>query len=88
MNFGILSQEEFEYAEDVGYDIESIMHYGPYAFSIHPGESVTIQRPDAPEVLPDDCIVTLDMGQRTQLSYLDKLRANHLYDCKGMDSKD
>ena len=84
-NFKLLSQDMFELVPDVGYDTESIMHYGPYAFSKGDGDPLmqTIRlRDDAPlDYLT--CANLLPMGQREQLSYLDKLRANKLYSCQG-----
>ena len=83
--FAKLNQEKFNLVPDVGYDIESIMHYGPYAFS---NESSGLDQPtirlreDAP-LDYKNCLNLLSMGQRDQLSYLDKLRANKLYSCHG-----
>ncbi len=84
MNFGILSNEVFHSSPDVGYDIESVMHYGPYAFSVDANnpQKLTIRLEQLPpEVPPESC--RLNMGQRMELSYLDKLRANRLYQCTG-----
>ena len=84
-NFGKLCQEKFELVPDVGYDVESIMHYGPYAFSKEdngpPKETIRL-REDAP-LDYKHCTNLLSMGQRDELSYLDKLRANKLYSCHG-----
>ena len=84
-NFGILSHEKFALVPDVGYDTESIMHYGPYAFSDDsngPAKRTIELRPNAP-LDYKHCSNLLAMGQRDELSYLDKLRANKLYSCQG-----
>ena len=84
-NFGKLTQEKFELVPDVGYDIESIMHYGPYAFSKDnggPDEKTILLKDDAP-LDYKNCTNVLAMGQRDKLSYLDKLRVNKLYSCNG-----
>ena len=84
-NFGKLSQDMFELVPNVGYDVESIMHYGPFAFSKDiPGpDKPTIRlRADAP-LDYINCTNLLSMGQRDELSYLDELRANKLYSCQG-----
>ena len=84
-NFQKLSLEQFRQVPDVGYDIESIMHSGPYAFSnaINGTAKRTIRlRPNAP-LDYKHCSNLLAMGQRDELSYLDKLRANKLYSCQG-----
>ena len=83
--FGKLTAENFNFVPDVGYDIESIMHYSPYAFSKDQNSTnlTTIRlREDAP-LDYKQCSNLLSMGQRDQLSYLDKLRANRLYSCDG-----
>ena len=84
-NFGKLDSEKFNLVPDVGYDIESIMHYGPYAFSKEsrgPDQPTIRLREDAP-LDYKNCPNLLSMGQRDQLSYLDKLRVNKLYTCTG-----
>lgn len=82
-NFGILDESKFSLVPDVGYDIESIMHYGEYAF--HRNRRKTIElREDAPV---EDCINRLRLGQRIQLSYKDKLRLNKLYSCERKSKK-
>ena len=83
-NFGKLRQEKFALVPDVGYDIESIMHYGPFAFVKDDGRnrrSIRL-RDDAP-LDYKHCTNLLPMGQLEELSYLDKLRANRLYSCTG-----
>ena len=57
------------------------MHYGPYAYSKNnngPPKKTIRLREDAP-LDYKHCTNLLIMGQRDQLSYLDKLRANRLY---------
>ena len=84
-NFGILTNSKFQLVPDVGYDIESIMHFGPYAFSEEtngPGKRTIMLREDAP-IDYKHCKNLLVMGQRSHLSYLDKLRVNRLYSCTG-----
>ena len=84
-NFGKLDSDKFNLVPDVGYDIESIMHYGPYAFSKEsssPDQPTIRLREDAP-LDYKNCLNLLSMGQRDQLSYLDILRVNKLYSCTG-----
>ena len=80
--FEKMNKKVFEMVPDVGYDIQSIMHYSPYAFGIIKGtDKRTIKiREDAnlPEL---NCTNRLPMGQRERLSYKDKLRASLLYSC-------
>ena len=78
MNFGLLSDEEFHSIPDVSYDIESIMHYGAYAFSKDRKNNRTI------EILVDLPNCAKEMGQRRELSFKDKLRVNKLYQCTGV----
>lgn len=77
-NFWPVSEELFNSVPDVGYDLESIMHYGAYAFSVEKGVKPTIIRIAAN--LPS---CALEMGQREKLSYKDQLRVNRLYGCTG-----
>lgn len=77
MNFGLLSEEEFFSIPDVGYDLESIMHYGPYAFSKDRKNNRTI------ELIVDLPSCAKQIGQRKELSFKDKLRINKLYQCTG-----
>ena len=79
INFGLLSVLEFEQVPNVSYDFESIMHYGPYAFSSKRGTHPTIEILD--HISIPDC--AKKMGQRDELSYKDILRANKLYRCHG-----
>ena len=80
-NFEKISQEQFNLVPDVGYDIESIMHYDPYNFTMNGGETLRLKE-DAP-LNYKHCTNLLSMGQRDQLSLLDKIRANKLYSCNG-----
>ena len=70
---------EHPFVPDVGYDIASIMHYGPKAFSIDEEflDTIVIKTP-----LPS-CMDSDIMGQRTGLSFKDKLRVNLMYNCTG-----
>ncbi|XP_032399481.1 high choriolytic enzyme 1 [Etheostoma spectabile] len=52
------------------YDLESIMHYGPYFFSVN----------GSPTMLPKGQKEVV-MGQRTRLSSLDIQKLNKLYNC-------
>lgn len=79
--FGKISQDQFNLVPDVGYDVESIMHYGPDDFTKNGGETLRV-KDDAP-LDYRVCSNLLGMGQRDQLSYLDKLKANKLYSCQG-----
>ena len=79
--FEKLNEEKFHRVPDVGYDIESIMHLGPFAHSKN-GKRTVRQRQSAP-LSYKNCPSLLEMGQREQLSYLDKLRVNKLYSCTG-----
>ena len=74
--------ETFNLVPDVGYDIQSIMHFGPYAFSINGGKTIKIK--EGAYLEESNCPNLLPMGQRERLSYKDKLRMNSLYSC---DSK-
>lgn len=84
-NFVKLPQDKFDLVPDVGYDIESIMHYSSFAFAKTENgtakETIRV-RADAP-LNYKGCTNLLSLGQRDQLSYLDKLRANKLYSCQG-----
>lgn len=67
------------FVPDVGYDIASIMHYGPKAFSIDDDFLYTI---GIKHPLPS-CMDSDIMGQRDGLSFKDKLRVNLMYNCTG-----
>ncbi|XP_071323674.1 hatching enzyme 1.2-like isoform X2 [Trachinotus anak] len=54
---------------DLPYDVDSIMHYGAYFFSVD----------GSPTVLPKQG--GAQMGQRTHLSHMDIQRLNRLYHC-------
>lgn len=79
--FGKISREQFNLMPDVGYDLESVMHYSPYDFSKNGKETLRLKGDAALDY--KHCSNLLSMGQRNQLSYLDKLRANKLYSCHG-----
>ena len=79
--FGKISQEQFNLVPDVGYDIESVMHYSPYNYTKNGRETLRLK--DNAPLNYKHCTNLLSMGQRNQLSYLDKLRANKLYSCHG-----
>ena len=81
-NFAKISPDEYGLASEVNYDIESITHYSPNAFSKGDNLPTIRLREDAP-LEYKHCQNLLPMGQRTQLSYLDKIRANKLYSCQG-----
>lgn len=82
VNFDIISRNTLDEVPDVGYDIQSIMHYSPFAFAANRalgGETITLREDaDLPEL---GCLNTMEMGQRERLSYKDKKRASTLYDC-------
>ena len=83
------SRRLFNSVPDVGYDIESVMHYGPYAFAReiygYIQQTIIIREDADLEVLK--CLNRLPMGQRKQLSYKDKLRLNQLYQCTSESTK-
>lgn len=56
----------------VGYNYESILHYGPYAFSKSPGVKRTIV-PKNPEA------DIMDPWQRTEMAHTDALYVAELY---------
>ena len=60
----------------VGYDYESVMHYGSKAFSID-GQSVTIS------IKKRRKTDGIRLGQRYSLSEMDKKQARLLYGCNG-----
>ena len=69
---------------DVGYDIQSVMHYSAYAFSSTVGiDRPTIRIKDNANLTELECENRLLMGQRMQLSYKDTIRLNLLYRCSG-----
>ena len=73
-------KHEHPYVPDVGYDIASIMHYGPKAFS---SDEELLNTIGITTQLPA-CMDSDIMGQRNGLSYKDKLRVNLMYNCTGM----
>ncbi|XP_070534683.1 protein SpAN-like isoform X2 [Ptychodera flava] len=56
---------------DIPYDLESVMHYGAYAFSRGGGVTITTKDP----------LQQSKIGQRNGLSFLDAMLANQLYNC-------
>ncbi len=83
INFRVINNNQFKEMPFVRYDIQSIMHYSAYTFTVfyEPGRETITLREDAD--LPElNCTNTLHMGQRLQLSYLDKKRLNLLYGCE------
>ena len=78
------SLELFKSVPDVGYDIQSVMHYSPYAFASTVGiDRPTIRINDNANLTELECENRLPMGQRRQLSYKDTIRLNLLYRCSG-----
>lgn len=76
VNFGILSPDEMgQIPSNVGYDIESVMHYSADAFAAQPGTNTITPLPGVP--------CAQNMGQRIGMSYKDQLRLNHMYQCTG-----
>ena len=74
-NFGELSREQWSYIPDVGYDLLSIMHYGPKAFTANKLPTIVIT------VSVPECVVS-QMGQRRYLSKRDKLKTSRMYGCQ------
>lgn len=85
IHFNKVSQALFKSVPDVGYDVESIMHYSSFAFARESrGYDVrTIKIREDADLEELNCTNRLPMGQREQLSYKDKLRLNSLYQCTG-----
>jgi len=82
-HFRKISREVFNSVPDVGYDLESIMHYSPYAF-VKYSEGLdlhTIRIRENIDLNELKCLNRLPMGQRMQLSYKDKKKLNLLYKC-------
>ena len=78
------SLELFKSVPDVGYDIQSVMHYSAYAFASMVGiDRPTIRIKDSANLTELECENRLPMGQRRQLSYKDTIRLNLLYRCSG-----
>ena len=80
-SFEKLSHDSFQLVPDVGYDIESVMHLGPYEHTKNGKRTIRLR--DTAPLDYKHCTNLLEMGQREKLSYLDKLRANRLYSCTG-----
>ena len=84
IHFRKVSQELFKSVPDVDYDIQSVMHYSAYAFTSPVGiDQPTIMIREDADLEELMCDNLLPMGQRTQLSYKDKLRINLMYGCSG-----
>ena len=81
-DFNKVTPEIFKTVPDVGYDIESVMHYSPFAFAKN-YSLPTIGIKEGADLAVLRCENHLRMGQRDQLSYRDKLRLNRLYQCTG-----
>ena len=79
--FEKLVDEKFHLVPNVGYDIESIMHLGPFEHTKNSKRTIRLKK-NAP-LGYKHCANLLEMGQRKELSYLDKLRVNKLYSCTG-----
>ncbi|XP_055357025.1 uncharacterized protein LOC129602089 [Paramacrobiotus metropolitanus] len=62
---------------NVEYDLESIMHYGPYDFAVNPSSKVIKLRSDDGNPRP-----TLMMGQRLRLSVRDIAKLRTAYRCQ------
>lgn len=78
-NFDKISWASFLQTVDLGYDIQSILHYGAYGFGTGNQKTITIREGVTfPEL---NCSNALFMGQRIRLSYKDKKRASRLYGC-------
>ena len=88
MEFAKISDELFEQIPDVGYDIQSIMHYDKYALGKKRGvDKQTIRIRDDADLEELNCSTRLPMGQRRELSFKDKKRTNLLYGCDGKTLK-
>ena len=74
-NFNLYSQSEVD-VQGIPYDVDSIMHYGPYDFAINR---------NVPVIQPRDSSISLSrLGQRDKLSPYDIMQVNIRY-CPGMD---
>ena len=84
-HFRKTSVELFKSVPDVGYDLESVMHYSPFAFAreTNGNDLRTIRIREDADLEELNCLNRLPMGQRIQLSYKDKKRLNTLYQCRG-----
>ncbi len=80
-HFTKVSEEMFHSVPDVGYDIESIMHYSPQAFVKKGSSLISIKIKENVSLKGLSCSKRLPMGQRQRLSYKDKKRLNLLYNC-------
>lgn len=84
-HFKKVSQQLFKSVPDVGYDIQSVMHYNPFAFARerNGNDRRTIRVRQDADLEELNCTNRLPMGQREQLSYKDQMRLNQLYQCTG-----
>ncbi len=84
-HFTKISQALFKSVPDVGYDVQSIMHYNKFAYagSRNGIDMPTLQIKEDCGLEELQCTNRLPMGQRKQLSYKDRLRINALYGCSG-----
>lgn len=73
-NFGKLSREKWAHVPDVGYDLQSIMHYDVRAFSKNRNPTIEV-------IVEVPVCVLQNLGQRRMLSYKDKLKSNRMYMC-------
>ena len=73
-NFGKLSRDKWSHVPDVGYDLQSIMHYDVRAFSKNRNPTIEV-------IVEVPGCVLQNLGQRRMLSYKDKLRSNRMYMC-------
>ncbi len=80
-DFEIIDRDTSDKYPNLGYDIQSIMHYGEYAASIEGGVRKTITLNENANLTELQCSNRLPMGQRRELSYKDKRRVNCLYNC-------
>lgn len=77
MRFNFEKYSKFQINDlGVGYDYESVMHYGSKAFS-KDGRSLTISIKKGRDANG------VKLGQRHKLSDMDKKQARLLYNCKG-----
>lgn len=84
VHFRKTTQELFKSVPPVEYDIQSVMHYSQFAFASTVGiDKRTIRIREDADLEELMCTNRLSMGQRSELSYKDKLRLNLMYQCTG-----
>ena len=76
-NFGQMSREKWSHIPDVGYDLQSIMHYEAKAFSKNDIDTIEV----VVTMNIPDCAIR-NMGQRRMLSRRDKLKTSKMYHCE------